>query len=322
MASFRKSGKKWRAEVEKNKRRASKTFDTKAEAREWAAEKELEFANTSKFVSTRKRVSDLFERYAKEVSPKKKGHQWEIVRIKMFQRLDMSNYLVGDISTEDILIWKNNRLNEVAPGTVKREMNLLSSMFAIAVKEWKWLKINPVSDVSRPKSPAPRDRRITENEIKLICDHFGFDGKTCETKHQQIAVMFLLAIETAMRLGEMHGLTADRINIEKRYLSLSDTKNNDARDVPLSNEAIRLIKIALPDLFTVSKDSVSSLFSRAVRKLGIDNLVFHDTRHEAITRLARKLDVLDLARMVGQRDLKSLMIYYNATASEIADRLK
>ena len=54
---------------------------------------------------------------------------------------------------------------------------------------------------------------------------------------------------------------------------------------------------------------------------GIEDLTFHDTRHEALTRLARKLDVLDLARMVGHRDPRSLMIYYNPTASEIAQRL-
>lgn len=51
------------------------------------------------------------------------------------------------------------------------------------------------------------------------------------------------------------------------------------------------------------------------------DLTFHDARHEACTRLARKLEVLDLARMIGHRDPRSLMIYYNPTASEIAERL-
>ena len=53
----------------------------------------------------------------------------------------------------------------------------------------------------------------------------------------------------------------------------------------------------------------------------IEDLTFHDSRHEACTRLARKIDVLDLARMIGHRDLRSLMTYYNPSASEIADRL-
>ena len=51
------------------------------------------------------------------------------------------------------------------------------------------------------------------------------------------------------------------------------------------------------------------------------HLHFHDTRHEGITRLAKKLEVLDLARMVGIRDLSILMVYYKPTATEIAERL-
>jgi integrase len=59
----------------------------------------------------------------------------------------------------------------------------------------------------------------------------------------------------------------------------------------------------------------------ARERAGIEGLTFHDTRHEAITRLAAKLNVLDLARMVGHRDIKQLQVYYNAPAEEIAMRL-
>ena len=48
---------------------------------------------------------------------------------------------------------------------------------------------------------------------------------------------------------------------------------------------------------------------------------FHDTRHEAITRLAKRLDVLELARVVGHRDPRSLTIYYNETAEQLAKKL-
>jgi integrase len=64
-----------------------------------------------------------------------------------------------------------------------------------------------------------------------------------------------------------------------------------------------------------------ALFRKCRDRAGIVGLHFHDSRHEAITRLAQRLDVLDLARMVGHRDLKMLQAYYNATAEEIAARL-
>jgi integrase len=92
------------------------------------------------------------------------------------------------------------------------------------------------------------------------------------------------------------------------------------RDVPLSNKAIHLI-MQLPQdrLFAMSDNVLTSCFHYA--KAGIPDLHFHDTRHEAITRLSRKLDVLPLARIVGHKDLKQLMTYYNETAENLAKLL-
>ncbi|WP_282433170.1 tyrosine-type recombinase/integrase [Massilia oculi] len=66
---------------------------------------------------------------------------------------------------------------------------------------------------------------------------------------------------------------------------------------------------------------LDALFRKAKKAAGIEGLTFHDTRHEAITRLAQKLDVLDLARMVGHTNINQLRTYYNPTAEDIASRL-
>jgi len=124
-----------------------------------------------------------------------------------------------------------------------------------------------------------------------------------------------------MRLGEVLGLSRSDVFPERRYLTIRDSKNADSRDVPLSTRAIELIGKLGDPMFTLSRDTASTLFRRAVKNAGISDLHYHDSRHEAITRLARKLDVLDLARMVGHRDLRSLQVYFNATAEEIAGRL-
>ena len=95
--------------------------------------------------------------------------------------------------------------------------------------------------------------------------------------------------------------------------------------MPLSGAARKLVK-RLDDvtgdlLFDLDRDSCSTIFSKAAKKAGVENLTFHDTRHEATTRLAQKLPVLDLARVTGHRDLKQLMTYYNKDAKELADLL-
>lgn len=74
-------------------------------------------------------------------------------------------------------------------------------------------------------------------------------------------------------------------------------------------------------VFGVSDALRDALWRKARKRAEIVGLTFHDLRHEATTRLARKLDVLDLSRMTGHRDLKSLRMYYNPAAEEIADRL-
>ena len=97
------------------------------------------------------------------------------------------------------------------------------------------------------------------------------------------------------------------------------------RDVALSSRAVALLEKMHPKkvgrVFQVPQASAGQIFRRTVQLAGISDLTFHDTRHTAITALARKLDMLDLARMVGHRDPRSLMIYYNATAEDIAERL-
>ena len=128
-----------------------------------------------------------------------------------------------------------------------------------------------------------------------------------------------------MRQSEITTLTWQQVNLRGKYLTLIETKNGYRRHVPLSSKAIHLLQIMNPkklgDIFGIDADTVSTLFRRCVKKCKIENLRFHDTRHEACTRLAQLIPLLDLAKMIGHRDIKSLMIYYDATPTEIANGL-
>jgi integrase len=217
-------------------------------------------------------------------------------------------------------MWRDARLLEVSNGTVSREMTLLSGILSVARREWRLIEGNPLSDVRRPREPPHRDRRVSEKELMALKISAGHDltNATARAYHA-----FLFAIETAMRAGEIIGLRSEDISFEKRFARLPMTKNGTSRDVPLSSEAMRLIK-ELPKsdpVFNLSSHLLDALWRKLRDRAAVTDLRFHDSRHEAITRLARKLDVLDLARMVGHRDLKMLMIYYNATAEELAKRL-
>ncbi len=323
MPTYRKIKNRWRAEVRLKGKYKSKTFATKSEAREWATD--VESTLTGKREGSAHLIRDAFERYGREVSVEKKGAKWELVRLNLLGRYDLADVSFAYLATEDLAMWRDRRLREVSGATVNRELNLISSVFERARKEWGWCVSNPVRDISRPKKPRPRDRRISDDEIERVLYALGYDENEEATTHQQLTgVMFLMGIETAMRRGEMVALRWGDIHLQQRYVSIVDSKNLDQRDVPLTTRAVELLgrlKQEGKGPFSLSSDTASTLFRRAVKKAEIEDLRLHDSRHEGLTRLARKLDVLDLARMVGHRDPRSLMIYYNATASEIASRL-
>jgi integrase len=133
-------------------------------------------------------------------------------------------------------------LERVSGATVAREMTLLATILETARRDWGWLGANPARGVRRPPEPPPRRRGITADEIDRIVLALGFLGKVERPGHQ-VAVAFLLALETAMRAGEMIGLAWERVDLERRVARLPKTKNGDAREVALSARAVELLRL-------------------------------------------------------------------------------
>jgi integrase len=319
MASISKHGKRWRAQVARNGVRKSKVFATRQEARDWAAEIESEvLAGAS--TASRQTFGEVMLRYAREVSPTKRGKLWETGQLERIQSDPVSEVRMCDLSAADLAAWRDRRLQKVAPGTVRRERVLLSSVLTQARKEWGLISVNPMSDVSAPKEPPPRDRLVTDDELEKLIFVAGDD---LTSKRARAVHAFRFALETGMRAGEILSLTGDAINLDAQVAHQSRTKNGDKRDVPLSSEAIRLIE-ALPNptkLFDMRSGDLDAAWRRVRDLAGIEGLTFHDSRHSAVTRLSKKLDVLALARMIGHRNISQLMTYYNAPASELAKLL-
>lgn len=323
MASIRKQKVGWRAEVCVNGVRESATRDTKQEAEAWAAMRAAELRGGVAAVVAKYTVRDVFLRYQREVSPTKRGARWEMLRIDTFLESPLAAVPLPDLAPAHVAAWRDSRLASVKSSTVNRDLNVISNAFEVARREWGWLQINPCSGVRRPKDPPPRDRRISDREIEMVRLALNFpDDGPARSVMQRVAVAFLFAIETAMRLGEICNLTP--ADIVGPVAALRETKNGRSRQVPLSSRALELISMVEGVenglVFGMSSEAAGAMFRKCVSPV-IHDLTFHDTRHEAITRLADRLDVLDLARMVGHTNLKMLMVYYNRSALELAGRL-
>ena len=336
MASLKKVGRVWRVQVAVQGTRTSGTFSTKAEAFAWAAEREVEIrAAKPKAAGATKTLQDALDRYALEVSVHKRGQRWETFRLAAIGRhmvdgVRLGDMIIGEVTPEIIGRWRDDRMSgsyeknyadKVSGSTVNRELNILSHVFTVARREWKWIEESPSKDVRRPKEAPHRDRLISGDEIERLCVALGYDGGTVTNKQAAVGAAFLFAIETGMRAGEICALT--RANVHGAVAHLPRTKNGTKRDVPLSTRA-RQILDTLPDgetVFGLQSPVLDTLFRRAREQCRIYDLKFHDTRHEAITRLSRQLNVLELARMVGHKNLNELQTYYNETAEELAKKL-
>ncbi|MCP3870312.1 MAG: site-specific integrase, partial [Gammaproteobacteria bacterium] len=97
MAAITKRGTRWRVQVRKRGSRLSATFRTKAQATAWAIKTEGDLQQGVKTIVD-KTLSDLLERYARDVSTTKRGHKWENDRINLFLRDPVSQVRLPELS--------------------------------------------------------------------------------------------------------------------------------------------------------------------------------------------------------------------------------
>lgn len=349
MASFRKRGDGWRAEIYRAGARESKTFDTRQQAADWAAMREAEII-AGEVSGTRHTLAVAIGKYLEAAVPLMRSQRSEVIRLGIIQRADpgipgrktLGDIPLRELGAAEISSWRDKRLKEVSPGTVLREMTTLRGVLEYARKDLEWLNRNPIADVRRPPEPPHRVRLVADAERDALVKKLGYSGAV-ETVQHECAVALLVALETAMRASEILGLTWDRVDLADQVARLELTKNGDRREVPLSRRAVELLGSmrgrrlrhvrALRDdgrLFHLDADSMGVIFRRARedaagdRELQVPNIAslhFHDTRATALTRLSKILSPLELARMLGHRDLSSLMIYYRETATSLAAKL-
>lgn len=327
MASVGRHGRGYRAQVYVNGRRASKVFRTLREANAWAAAKEDELEAAP---ADRHTLRELIDDYVDKVMSKKRGNVHEERQAKAFLRdfAWLADKRLADLDTPDFVRWRDERLKTVSDATVLRNLNWLRHAFRVAREEWKWMTGNPLQGLRIPKNPAPRDRRVSPAEVRALCRVLDYrPGRAPETKSQEVALAFMVALRSAMRAGEILSLGAGNLDLKRRVASVDHKTQHltgKPRDVPLTRQAIRLLRPVADQerCFTISSAVLDTLFRKARDRLLIEDLHFHDSRAEALTRMSRKVDVMTLAKISGHKDLRILQLaYYRETAEQIAARL-
>ncbi|WP_434627775.1 site-specific integrase [Chromobacterium sp. CV08] len=268
--------------------------------------------------------------YRDRISILKKGYAQERYRIEQISRSFLGDLTTREITSVDIASYRDQRLAQNNPktgkplstATVRLEMSLLSNCFDIARIEWGLCDSNPVSNVRKPKIPPGRDRRITPREERLILRYAHAHS------NPQLYSIVVIALQTAMRQGEILNMRWEYINLKTRVVHLPETKNGTKRDVPLSLKArdalIRLGVQTKGRVFGYSSAGFKSTWRVMMQALDIQDLHFHDARHEAISRLfeLNSLDMMEISAISGHKSLSMLKRYTHLKAHKLVRKLE
>ena len=311
MANIRKRGERWEARVRKRGYPiACKSFRTKAEAEGWVSIVEADMTKGT-YVSRRAAetmtLKKALEKYEEEEIPKKKGHQEKYV-VKAWMKHDLALRPLASIRSSDLATYMKERLKVVGPKTVLHHLSTISNLFEIARTTWEDMEglANPVHQIKKPQLRNARDRRLSEDERKKLIEACG------ELECGWLVPIIELAVETAMRRGEIIKLDWENIDIEKQTAYLPETKNGNPRTVPLSTKAKGILRVLWPQesgepakapkgqVFNLHPDFVSRAFREVCKKAKLRNLRLHDLRHEATSRLFEKgLNPMEVATITG-----------------------
>lgn len=322
-------GSSWRITVTFENKRYTATRDTAKECEHWASLRLLELkTGRSELIQGIKPAypfRQLCEKYFQEHGRHMRSARTILIKIKNLDRIapNIADKSIYDFKPTDIALWRNNRKKVVKVATLRNEHAIYSAIFTYAMKELFLIESNVWHTVSMPGKEKSRNQRITPEQQNKLLEALGWNGLiTPVDPKQYVAWAFLFALETAMRQGEI--LAMRREDLRDGFVHLPITKNGESRNVPLSKEAKRLISI-LPlnnELVPISKHICCMAWIRAKKKANLAEINFHDSRHEAITRMVkvRKLPVEVLAKITGHKTIGILInTYYNPDAQDLVE---
>lgn len=312
----------------------SKTFLNRADAETWAAMVESEIGRglfRSRAEAERTTLLEALDRYEREITPMKRSAAAEHYKLDLLRRSKLAQFSLANLRGVDVAAWRDARLKVAGPSTVTRELSLLSHVFNIARKEWGMDGLlNPIQSVRKPSlAGTGRGRRLQPGEEAELLSRAREYGGT-------LPQVISFALETAMRRGEIATLRWENVDLKRRVAHLPETKNGESRDVPLSPSAIQTLQ-ALPRridgwVFGMQATSITQAFARicgtaasSKQSVGrksqhaIEDLRFHDLRHEATSRLfERGFNTMQVAAITGHKTLQMLKRYTHLRAEDLA----
>lgn len=330
MATLIKRGHKYFVQIRRRGMATTcRSFHNRSDAEEWARYMEAKADRGDLPASTKEldkfTVRDVLERYRDKVVTDKKGFEVETYIINAFLRQPMASLTLAQVTSAHFSKYRDKRLREVQPVTVNRELGVIRHAFDTAMREWGIpLRENPLAKLRKLKVNNARSRRLEPHEYQAIM----LASEKCRNPY--FILLVRLALETAMRRGELINMEWRHIDFDARTVFIPVTKNGHSRTIPLTSEAITILQevrnLQQPDFQFVfaglTGNAADHAWGRLMKRANIDDLHFHDLRHEAISRFfERGLSVPEVALISGHRDYRMLFRYTHLKAEDVAQKL-
>jgi integrase len=305
----------------------SKSFHELKDARAWARHMEVQ-ADRNELPPDPKvlqdvALGDLVRRYRDTVTPHKRGQRFETAVLSKFLRHPICDRKLSEPLATHFAAYRDERLKQVKPATLKRQLGPIHHMFETAREEWGLpIRQNPAGKLKLKGADKRRERRLRDGELDKLL------RAAWRCRSPLIACIIRIAVETCLRRGEILSIVRQHIDPERRSLLVPDTKNGDPRIIPLSANALAILQTCWgerPDqkLFPIAANAFRLTWERVKMRAGITDLRFHDLRHEAISRLFEKgLTIPEVAMISGHRDMRMLLRYSHAIRERVLEKLE
>lgn len=325
MASFRIVSGRWQVQVRRVGVKASRTFATREEAQLWADSIEAPLRHSQQPPAAATEAPQTFgealQRFALQEMPRRRHGANEAYVLAHLKGHWLNAIPCRELTMQHLAAYRDERLQVVKPGTVRRAFNLLKPLIDIARDEWGApFNGNPARGVTVRVGDDSRQGRLTADQMGQ------FLALLRRGSNEEAVRVVELALETAMRRSELLKLTWDDIDLVAGTAHLATTKNGHPRTVALTPRAIELLQ-ELPHrqgrVLRCSASSIRRAFARAREQSGIEEFCFHQTRHEAISRMWELgLSEVEIANQSGHKDWKSLRRYSHIDADNLAKKLR
>jgi integrase len=293
----------YRAKVRrKGAAQVTASFARKTDAKKWAQDTDSAIRNDRYFkgaAAYRHTLAEAIDRYVREVLPRKSRTAPFQKRQLDWWRAELGHLFLADVTSGAISETRSKLMGQPGPdkrmrgpATANRYMAVLSHLLNVAIREWEWLEANAAQKLRKLKESRGRTRFLSEAECARLLT-------ACQaSSNPNLHTIVLLAISTGMRRNEILSLRFDQIDVEHGMIYLYDTKNGEARGVPLAGPALESMRQRLErkgdgDVLVfagstgVTPFDIRKPWYQALAAAKVQDVRFHDLRHTAASFLAK-----------------------------------